>query len=163
MASTPKKYIPVLVFILCLALPLAIGGLGGFLTFQSVKTWYVTLHKPTFNPPNWIFGPVWTTLYILMGIASFLVWQKRKESSMYKSAVAIYLIQLVLNLMWSYLFFYKHQIGWALAEIVLLLTMIVVNAVVYYKINKTAAWLYLPYILWVSFATYLTYSIFTLN
>lgn len=161
--SNQKKYIPFLAFVLCVALPLAIGGIGGFFTFQSVKTWYITLNKPSFNPPNWVFGPVWTTLYILMGISSFLVWQKRKQTSLYDKAVVIYLVQLFLNLMWSFLFFYQQEIGWALAEIVILWTVILVNALLFYKINKIAGLLYLPYILWVSFASYLTYSIFLLN
>lgn len=161
--SNQKKYIPFVAFVLCVALPLAIGGIGGFFTFESVKTWYITLNKPSFNPPNWIFGPVWTTLYILMGISSFLVWQKRKQTTLYNKAIFIYLAQLVLNLMWSFLFFYLQEIAWALVEIVILWAVILVNAVVFYKINKLAGLLYLPYILWVSFASYLTYSIFVLN
>jgi tryptophan-rich sensory protein len=161
--ANPKKITSFFAFIFCLALPLAIGGLGGFFTFESVKTWYITLNKPALNPPNWIFGPVWTTLYVLMGIASFLVWQKRKENPLYKKAIAFYLVQLVLNLMWSFLFFYQQQVGLALAEIILLWLVIATNGYLFYKINKTAGLLFVPYLLWVSFATYLTYAIYTLN
>ncbi len=150
-------------FIICLLIPLIIGAIGGLLTMESVKTWYTTLSKPAFNPPNWIFGPVWTTLYILMGIASYLVWKKRKVVIGYAWAVGIYFLQLLLNLMWSFLFFYQHKIGSALVEIGILLIAIIVNAFVFYRISKVAAWLYLPYFLWVSFASYLTYSIFILN
>ena len=159
--STKKfQFLP---FILCLIIPLAIGAIGGFFTFESVKTWYTTLNKPSFNPPNNIFGPVWTTLYILMGISSYLVWKRRKIVSGYQWAAAIYLLQLILNLMWSFLFFYQHQIGFALVEIGILLLTIIINAFLFYRINKSAGLLFIPYILWVSFASYLTYSIYILN
>lgn len=150
-------------FLLCLIIPLTIGTIGGLLTFESVKTWYTTLNKPTLNPPNSVFAPVWTTLYIIMGISSYLVWRKRKTISGYWWAVAIYLLQLILNLTWSFLFFYQQQVGFALVEIGVLLLAIIVNAFIFYRIDKVAGWLFLPYILWVSFASYLTYSIFILN
>ena len=150
-------------FVICLVIPLAIGALGSLLTMESVKTWYTTLNKPSFNPPNEIFGPVWSTLYILMGISSYLVWKERKSFSGYNWAVALYFSQLILNLMWSFLFFYQHQIGLALVEIIILLIAIISTAVVFYKVNKAAGLLFIPYILWVSFASYLTYSIFILN
>lgn len=150
-------------FVICLLIPLIIGAIGGFFTMESVKTWYTTLNKPSFNPPNVVFGPVWTTLYILMGISSYLVWLKRKIVSGYSWAVTIYFVQLILNLMWSFLFFYHHQIGLALVEIIVLLVMIIITAFIFYRINRVAGLLFLPYILWVSFASYLTYSIFILN
>ena len=150
-------------FLICLLIPLLIGLAGGLLTFESVKTWYTTLNKPSFNPPNFIFGPVWTVLYILMGIASYLIWKKRKTAAGYSWAVVIYILQLLLNLMWSYLFFFQHQIGFALIEIGLLLLTIIINALIFYRIDKVAGWLFVPYILWVSFASYLTYSISLLN
>ncbi|PWS26611.1 TspO protein [Pedobacter yonginense] len=152
-----------LAFILNLALTLSIGALGGLATAQSVKVWYPTLNKPSFNPPNWLFAPVWTTLYILIGIAAYLVWLKRKEIVHFPRTVAIYLIQLILNLAWSFIFFYLHEIGFALAEIILMLIVIVVNAVMFYKIDKRAGYLFIPYILWVSFASFLTYNILILN
>lgn len=150
-------------FIINIAIPLAMGAIGAWFTSQYVKTWYVTLNKPSFNPPNWVFAPVWTTLFILMGIAAYLVWLKREQVQYFARTVAIYLIQLVLNVMWSFLFFYAHEIGIALFEIIALLLAIIINAMVFYKIDKTAGLLFIPYILWVGFATILTYSIFSLN
>nr|WP_294876641.1 TspO/MBR family protein [uncultured Pedobacter sp.] len=150
-------------FIINIAIPLAMGAIGAWFTSQYVKTWYVTLNKPSFNPPNWVFAPVWTTLFILMGIAAYLVWLKREQVQYFTRTVAIYLIQLVLNVMWSFLFFYAHEIGIALFEIIALLLAIIINAMVFYKIDKTAGLLFIPYILWVGFATILTYSIFSLN
>jgi len=156
------KFNPI-AFIINIAIPLAIGALGAFFTASSVNTWYVGLAKPSFNPPNSIFAPVWTTLFILIGIAAYLVWQKRHTIKSFPRTVAIYFIQLVLNLMWSFVFFYTHQIGVAVFECLFLLLMVIVNAITFYKIDKLAGLLYIPYILWVSFATVLTYSIYTLN
>jgi benzodiazapine receptor len=156
------KFNPI-AFVINIAIPLAIGAIGAFFTASSVKTWYVMLQKPSFNPPNAIFGPVWTILYIIIGIAAYLVWQKRNTIQKLPRTIAIYLIQLVLNLMWSFIFFYAHQIGVALFEIIFLLFVVIVNAITFYKIDKTAGLLFIPYILWVSFATVLTYNIFILN
>ncbi len=150
-------------FLICLCIPLAVGFLGSLLTMESVKTWYTTLNKPSFNPPNAVFGPVWSTLFIIMGISSYRVWKKRKQVSGFSWAIAIYSLQLILNLTWSFLFFYQHQIDFALVEIGVLLLTIIINAFIFYRIDKLAGWLFLPYILWVSFASYLTYSIFILN
>lgn len=152
-----------LAFIVNIAITLGVGALGGWATAQSVKTWYPTLNKPSFNPPNWLFAPVWTTLYILIGIAAYLVWIRRDKIVHFPRTVAVYLIQLILNLGWSFIFFYLHEIGFALAEIILLLIIIVINANMFYKINKWAGLLFIPYILWVSFASFLTYNIFILN
>ncbi len=152
-----------LAFIVNIAITLGIGALGGWATAQSVKTWYPTLNKPAFNPPNWLFAPVWTTLYILIGIAAYLVWVKRDQITHFPRTVAIYLIQLILNLAWSFIFFYLHEIGFAMAEIILLLIVIVINAVTFYRIDKRAGLLFIPYILWVSFASFLTYNILILN
>ena len=150
-------------FIINIAIPLAIGAIGAWFTSQSVETWYPTLVKPSFNPPNWLFPPVWTTLFVLMGISAYLVWLKRKEVEHFPRTIALYFIQLILNVMWSFLFFYAHELGIALIEVVALLIAIIINARVFYKIDKTAGLLFIPYILWVSFATLLTYSIFSLN
>jgi len=158
-----KQKFQILPFILCLAIPLAIGAIGSFFTMESVKTWYLTLNKPSFNPPNAVFAPVWTTLYILMGISCYLVWKRRKVETSYPIAITIYALQLLLNLMWSFLFFYNHQIGLALIEIVILLITIIINTFIFYRIHKAAGLLFIPYILWVSFASYLTYSIYILN
>jgi len=161
--TTEKSRFQFLPFVICIAIPICVGFVGSLLTMESVKTWYTTINKPSFNPPNGIFGPVWTSLFILMGIASYLVWKQRKTSSRYYTAAMLYLIQLVFNLGWSFLFFYQQQIGLALVEIIILLALIIATAINFYKINKVAGWLFVPYILWVSFASYLTYSIYILN
>lgn len=162
MSTTNQKFqfVP---FIICLIIPLAVGAIGGFFTMESVKTWYTTLNKPSFNPPNYLFGPVWSTLYAIMGVASYLVWKKRNVAKNYTLAASVYFIQLILNLMWSFIFFYQQQIGFALIEIIILLIAIIINSVLFYRINKVAGLLYIPYIMWVSFATVLTYSIYMLN
>ncbi|RZK20802.1 MAG: tryptophan-rich sensory protein [Pedobacter sp.] len=156
------KFNPV-AFIINVAITLSIGALGGWATAQSVKTWYPTLNKPSFNPPNWLFAPVWTSLYIIIGIAAYLIWIKRDRIAHFPRTIALYFIQLILNLCWSFIFFYLHEIGFALFEILILLIIIIINAVVFYKIDKWAGLLFIPYILWVSFASFLTYNIFILN
>ncbi len=163
MKIAEKLKVSPLALILNVALTLGIGGLVGWATANGVTTWYTTLNKPSFNPPNWLFRPVWTTLYVLIGIAAYLIWQKRKNIPHFPRTVAIYLIQLILNLAWSFIFFYMHEIGFALAEIVLLLIMIIFNGVYFFRIDKWAGFLFVPYILWVLFATFLNYTIFILN
>lgn len=158
--SNRFQFIP---FACCLLIPISIGVVGGLLTAQSVSTWYTTLAKPKFNPPNWIFGPTWSLLYLLMGWASYRVWLQRKIATGINWAFAVYGLQLLLNLFWSFLFFYLQQIDFALVEIMMLLVFIIANGLVFYRIDKLAGWLFLPYLLWVSFATYLTYSISILN
>lgn len=152
-----------LAFILSILITLSIGALGGYATAQSVRTWYPLLNKPAFNPPNWLFAPVWTSLYVLIGIAAYMVWVKRDRIVHFPRTVAIYFIQLILNLAWSFIFFYLHEIGFALAEIIVLLAVIILNAMMFYKIDKWAGLLFIPYILWVSFASFLTYNLFILN
>ncbi|RZL34185.1 MAG: tryptophan-rich sensory protein, partial [Pedobacter sp.] len=149
-----------LAFIINIAITLSIGALGGWATAKSVQTWYPKLNKPSFNPPNWLFAPVWTSLYVLIGIAAYLVWIRRDRIIHLPRTIAIYFIQLILNLAWSFIFFYLHEIGFALFEILILLAVIIINAVMFYKINKWAGLIFIPYILWVSFASFLTYNIF---
>lgn len=156
------KFNPI-AFVINIAITLGVGVLGSMLTVPSVKTWYTTLAKPSFNPPDSLFAPVWTSIFILLGVSAYLVWQKRAQIVHFPRTVAVYFIQLVLNVMWSFLFFYAHSIGAALFEIVALLIVIIINARVFYKIDKVAGLLFIPYILWVSFATLLTYNIFILN
>jgi benzodiazapine receptor len=146
-----------------LLIPMSVGALGGLLTQRSVNTWYPTLNKPSFTPPNWAFPTVWTTLFVIMGIASYLVWQKRKQVAHLPRVAAIYAMQLLLNLMWSFFFFYSHQIDGAFFEILVLLVIIVINGYVFYKIDKTAGLLFIPYFLWVSYATVLTFTIMRMN
>lgn len=159
---SPKRF-NFIALIINLAIPLAIGALGAYFTASSVDTWFKTVNKPSFNPPDSVFGPVWTFLYILMGLSAYLVWQKRDQIAHVPRTAAIYLIQLVLNLAWSFIFFYAHELGIAVIEIVVLWIVIIINAFTFYKIDKTAGLLFIPYILWVSFATILTYNIFVLN
>lgn len=152
-----------LAFIINILLTLSIGALAGWATADSVRIWYPLLNKPSFNPPNWLFAPVWTSLYILIGISAYFVWQKRSQIKNFPRTFAIYFIQLTLNLAWSFIFFYMHEIGFALAEILMLLTFIIINALIFYKIDKWAGILFIPYILWVCFATFLNYNLFILN
>jgi len=159
----PKKRFQSIPFLVNILIPMTFGALGGLITIRSVTTWYPGIAKPSFNPPNWLFGPVWSTLFIIMGIAAYLVWTKRAEVAHFPRTVAVYFIQLILNLAWSFLFFYNHLIGAALIEIVALLAAIAINGLVFYKIDKTAGLLFIPYFLWVSFAGILNYNIFILN
>lgn len=150
-------------FVIAVSLPLALGAFAGFFTSASVQGWYSTVNKPAFNPPNWIFAPVWTSLYLLMGIAFYIVWLKVEESKIKTKAIIFYFIQLVLNFCWSIIFFYAEEPGWAFAEIMLLWVMIVATIIKFSKISKFAAWLLVPYILWVSFAAVLNFAIWQLN
>ena len=137
------------------------GVTGSFFTISEIPTWYSTLTKPALNPPAWIFGPVWVTLYALMGISLWLVW--KSNSGEKKRAIWLFVVQLALNAIWSPIFFGAHSIGNALVVIVLLWAAIVLTILIFKKISKPAAWLLVPYILWVSFAGYLNFSIWMLN
>lgn len=139
------------------------GVIGSIFTVSAIPTWYATLAKPALNPPSWVFGPVWTALYALMGIAAFLVWNKGWGRKDVRRALTVFGIQLVLNALWSIIFFGLHSPGWAFADIIALWLAIVWTMVLFYRISKPAMWLLVPYILWVSFATYLNYSIYVLN
>ena len=137
------------------------GVIGSVFTAGSVSTWYVTLAKPVFNPPNWLFGPVWTLLYLLMGISLWLVW--RSKSKFKSIAILFFSIQLLLNILWSIIFFGLKSILGALIEIILLWALIIITIILFHRISKTAAWILLPYILWVTFAAILNFSIWLLN
>ncbi len=139
------------------------GAVGSLFTFNAISGWYSTLQKPVLNPPSWIFAPVWTTLYALMGISAFLVYQKGWQRKEVKRALGIFGIQLFLNVIWSIIFFGLHLSGLALIDIVLLWIAILITIIAFTKISKPAAWLLLPYLVWVSFATYLNFAIFYLN
>ena len=140
-----------------------VGAIGSLFTAQAIPTWYATLAKPALNPPAWVFGPVWTTLYVLMGVAAFLVWRKGWARREGKIALAVFVGQLLLNTLWSVLFFVLHSPGGALIEIVLLWGAIVATIIAFAKISKLAAWLLAPYLAWVSFAIYLNYAFWSLN
>jgi benzodiazapine receptor len=149
-------------FLISILLPLSLGAIAGMFTSQSVPEWYATLNRPSFNPPNWIFGPVWTTLYILMGISFFLIWNQA-ASKVRNRAILFFLLQLMLNFAWSFIFFYFNMIGLALVEIILLWISIVMMLVVFYKIKPLASYINIPYLLWVTFATVLNASYYFLN
>lgn len=142
---------------------LIIGFTGSLATTPAIPTWYQTLNKPLFSPPNWIFAPVWTTLYILMGVSLYLIWKKGFKNKKNKIAIQFFLIQLGLNLMWSFLFFGFQNPLLAFFEIIILWGAILLTIVKFYKISKVSAYLLLPYILWVSFASFLNLFIVILN
>lgn len=140
---------------------LLLGSLSGIATASAVNGWYASLLKPSWNPPNWIFGPVWTILYLLMGAAFALVWNETAKSS--KRALLLFVVQFVLNLLWSPLFFALARIDLALIEILVLWVFILLSIFSFYKVNRLAAWLLLPYFLWVSFASVLNATLVVLN
>lgn len=139
------------------------GVIGSIFTVSAIPTWYATLAKPALNPPSWLFGPIWTTLYLLMGIAAFLVWRKGWNSKGVKAALSLFAVQLILNAVWSIIFFGLHSPAWALIEIMAMWIAIVATIAAFAKISRPAAWLLMPYIAWVSFALYLNYAIWRLN
>jgi len=155
-----RKVLGILVFILLCELA---GIVGSFFTRPSIPGWYAGLVKPSFNPPNWIFGPVWTTLYVLMGLAAYLVYEKGLRRNDVRKALAVFGGQLVLNALWSIVFFGAHQILGAAVLIVVLWAMILATILLFSRISKAAAYLLIPYILWVSFATVLNISLYVLN
>lgn len=138
----------------------AAGFIGSIFTVSAIPTWYASLVKPSFSPPNYLFAPVWITLYFLMGISLYLIWQKGKKTL---GLVKLFLIHLVLNSLWSFIFFGLKNPGLAFGEILLLWGIILVLALKFYRVNKISAYLLLPYQLWVSFATILNLSIWLLN
>jgi translocator protein len=150
-------------FILSLLVPLAVGGFAGWLTSPEITGWYAGLNKPSFNPPNYLFGPVWTALYAMMGIAFFLVWKADADERLKKTAMVLFAVQLVLNFFWSLIFFNAHQVGWALVEIIVMWLFILLTIFAFGKISSLAAWLLVPYICWVSFATVLNAALWKLN
>lgn len=156
------KMKPVIKLILSILFTLGIGTLGGLFTAPEIGGWYATLQKPSFQPPNWLFGPVWSLLYTLMGISLYMVW-KQPSSDRRNKALTIFIIQFVLNFSWSIIFFNQHQVGWALVEIVVMWVCILLTIIRFYQIKPAAAWLLVPYILWVSFATALNAAIWKLN
>jgi benzodiazapine receptor len=146
-----------------IALCLLAGFIGSAFTTPSIATWYVSLAKPVFNPPNWIFGPVWTALYIMMGVSLYLVWSKGLKTKDSKTAVSVFAVQIALNSLWSILFFGLHSPMYAFACIIALWMAIYINILLFMRISKPAGYLLVPYILWVSFAAVLNYYIFILN
>ena len=138
---------------------LAIGSLGGFVTMKPVLEWYPTLAKPTWTPPSWVFGPVWTVLYIMIAVAGWLVFEKEG----FRQALIVWVISLQINAAWSVLMFKEHQIALAAANIVALLVSIVIFISLTWKTNRLASLLFVPYLVWVSYATALNIAIWQLN
>ena len=154
----------IVALIIALVAPFVVAAIGGITTSSAVSIWYPTLKKPAWNPPAWIFGPVWTLLYLVMGIASWLVWQKRGQNeAQVRRALGWYGLQLGLNLGWSLIFFGWRQVGLALMEIVALWSALLMTIVKFGRIRRDAAGLLLPYLLWTTFATALNAAIWWLN
>ena len=139
------------------------GFLGSFATMDSVKAWYVNLSRPSFTPPDWAFGVVWPILYVMMGVSAFLIWGKGLDKREVRTAMGLFILQLVLNGLWTPIFFGLHMIGFALVDIVLLWAAILITILAFRRISKTAAYLLVPYILWVSFAVALNGALWLLN
>ena len=145
-----------------IVLCLGAGGLGAIATTPEIPTWYQDLVKPSWNPPAYLFGPVWTALFVMMAIAGWLVWKPRGFT---QAAVPLTLFgsQLVLNVAWSWIFFGAHQPGWAFLEIIVLWLAILATTAAFFRSDKTAGWLMIPYLAWVSFASVLNFTIWRLN
>jgi tryptophan-rich sensory protein len=153
----------IITLIVALVIPQLAGAIGAIFTTPKIGTWYATLVRPELNPPNYIFGPVWTTLFLLMGIALFIVIKDGIKTKEIKTAVWIFAGQLILNIFWSIIFFNLENPLASFIELIALWVLILLNIIYFAKINKVAAYLLIPYILWVSFAGYLNFMIWFLN
>ena len=160
--ASPGRRRELLALLAFAAACLAVAGVGGAVTALTVDDWYQTLNKPAFNPPDRLFGPVWTALYLMMALAAWRVWRHRQNPGR-RPALLLFTIQLVLNLLWSCLFFGLMAVGAALVEIVVLWAAILVTTVRFGRIDRPAGWLMLPYAAWVSFAGVLNAAIWWLN
>ncbi|MBN1620727.1 tryptophan-rich sensory protein [candidate division WOR-3 bacterium] len=139
------------------------GIIGSFFTMKNIPSWYSYLNKPSFNPPNWVFGPVWTLLYLMMGISFFIVWAYHSQNPLYRPAITLFIIQLALNLLWSFLFFGLKNPLAGFIEILILWVAILITVIFFFRISKPASILLIPYLLWVSFAAVLNYYLYKLN
>ena len=152
-----------LALLLALFIPLAVGGLSAFPTMSAIPGWYRWLRKPRWTPPAWLFAPVWNILYVMMGVASWLVWKLGWGKTRVREALALFAVQLGLNALWSIVFFGLRAPGLALAEIVVLWSLIAATFVRFYRLRPAAGLLLLPYLLWTTFAATLNASIWWLN
>lgn len=155
-----KKILTLIGFIIICQLA---GIVGSIFTFSAIPNWYQSLNKPFFTPPNWLFGPVWIILYILMAIAVFFIWEIKPVSDNRQKALIIFFVQLLLNTIWSIIFFGFKNPSVAFGSIILLWFLILLTIIKFYKLNKTAGFLLIPYILWVSYASLLNLAIVILN
>lgn len=146
-----------------LALCLLAGTMGGMVTAQSIDDWYPLITKPSWNPPSWVFAPVWTTLYILMAVAAWLVWRQGALFSGVKLALILFFVQLALNALWPFVFFGAHEIGLAFLNIALLWAVLALTVWAFFSVSTWAGILLMPYLAWVSFAGFLNYTIWQLN
>jgi len=153
----------ILKLILSILASFAAGGIGSFFTFKAIPTWYAGLKKPRFTPPNRAFGPVWTTLYILMGVSVFLVWQKGLATDGVLLAFVLFWIQLAMNAIWSIIFFGMKSKGGGVITIVVLWLLILTTIVSFFRVSVWAGVLLIPYIVWVSIASYLNVGVWILN
>jgi translocator protein len=152
--------------IIALVLPQLAGFIGSLFTTRAIPTWYATLNRPSFAPPNWLFAPVWTLLFILMGIALYLVWQtpvKKKKELIKKEAILAFFTQLLFNVLWSIIFFGQQLLYFAFLEIIILWILILLTILKFKKLKPIAAYLMTPYLLWVSFASVLNLAFALLN
>jgi benzodiazapine receptor len=139
------------------------GTLGTLATLPEITTWYAALAKPAWTPPNWTFGPIWSTLYVLMGVALFLVWRQGLDRKDVRYAILIFAVQLLLNILWSVVFFGMHSILGGFILIMMLWIAILINILAFYIISRAAGLILIPYLIWVSIASYLNYSVYLLN
>jgi len=153
----------ILQLIVCILLCGSAGLIGGLFTARSVRTWYPTIAKPWFNPPAWVFGPAWTLLYLLMGISLYLVWRTMGAEDARRAALLFFFLQLLFNAGWSVVFFGMRRIFLAFVEICVLWILIAGTVLLTLRISAPAAYLLIPYLLWVTFALVLNYSIWRLN
>lgn len=155
--------IDVLKLVLSLVICQIAGLVGSIFTMPAIPIWYDTLDKPFFTPPNWIFAPVWSLLFTIIGISAFLIWRTGSKEKNVRNALGIFIIQLLLNILWSFLFFGLRSPLAGFIEIIVLWFAILLTIVKFYKISKLAGFLLLPYILWVSFALVLNFYLWRLN
>ncbi len=149
--------------VISVAVCLMAGAVGSIFNIAAIPTWYATINKPFFNPPNWVFAPVWTALFVLMGVALYLVWREGYGKKAVKPGVNMFAVQLALNVLWSAIFFGLKNPAFAFAEIAALWLAIALTMCNFKKVSKTAFWLLVPYICWVTFASVLNLSIWLLN
>ena len=150
-------------FIVSIVASFAAGGIGSLFTFKAIPTWYKGLRKPPYTPPNWAFGPVWTILYILMGISVFLVWQKGLATSGATLAFTLFWVQLAFNALWSIIFFGMKSKGGGIITILVLWLLIMATIITSFRVSGWAGSLLIPYIVWVSIASYLNIGVWLLN
>lgn len=151
----------ILKIIVSVIICVGLGTISGLSTIDAIQTWYPTLQKPSWNPPNWLFGPVWTALYIMMGVTFALLWNSSQNGR--NNAMLLFIFQFGLNMAWSYIFFNLHLLGWAFIESLIMLSAIGATIYLSFSVNTTASYLLIPYFLWVSFASVLNGTVWYLN